>query len=118
MADMDQELRAIVHQHEADIQVIKSDLGTLRASTISNGQKLDKLFDAIQRRAGTTLDDLAKWLQIMVLGSALIGGVVTSIVYVAGNSNAAELALLRDRVERIHGSFGWEPSLVKREGKN
>lgn len=109
----DEALHEIVQEHHADIQVIKSDLSTLRASTISNGQKLDRLIETIQRKSGTTADELLKWLQVLVLASALIGGVVAGIVYVAGNSIAADIALAKYRIDALYGSFEWEPKLQK-----
>lgn len=101
------DVRAMVQEHHADIQVIKSDLGTLRASTISNGQKLDRLVEIIQKRAGTTVEDLAKWLQVFTLGAALTGGVVTAIVYVAGNINAADLAVIQYRMKEVEERVSW-----------
>lgn len=104
---MTDDVRAMVQEHHADIQVIKADLATLRASTISNGQKLDRLFEIIQKRAGTTVEDLAKWLQVFTLGAALIGGVVTAIVYVAGNINAASLAVMEYRLKQTEERASW-----------
>lgn len=94
-------LNALVNQHEADIQIIKADMSAVKASTVSILAKVDALSSAIMSRGQTTVTDIAQWLQILVLGSALIGGIVTGIIYIATNNAAAEMAVMQYRIDKV-----------------
>ena len=80
------ELHSVVAEHTADIQVIKSKLGTLEASTLDNGRKLDKVIEAVNRAGSATMDNIAFRLAVVKDMAVLVAMAVAAIVYVSSNA--------------------------------
>lgn len=112
-----------VDQHDKEIALLRRDVAGIQTSVSHLAEaadkqtaKLDQIATALHAKGATTMSDIASWLQVLVMAAALITGVVSGIVYVAGNANSVDVALLKYKMERLYGSFGWEPS-VRRETK-
>lgn len=121
---MSEDLRAIIHRHDASIQVIEADLNTLRSSTLDIGRKMDRVLDGLKASGTASIDDVAKRFQIMTHVALIIGAVVSGIVYVSGNASmvaniatvkeeAARMAVIEHRLDNIYGSFGWHARIKK-----
>lgn len=114
------DLRHKVAEHDREIGALRTDIATMTSTvshldrTVQTGfSKLD-IFMSKQNEAKThTLDDLVKWLQVAALSAALIGGIVSGIVYIASNSNAVDVALIKYKMAQLYSSFGWEPTIER-----
>lgn len=116
-ADTD-DLRQRVTTLDREVAGLRTDVAGITTSvahldrTISAGfEKMDRFIGKANETRGATLESIKRVLEILLYSSLLLGGAVGGIVYIASHLNAVDVALLRYRVERIYGSFGWEPTI-------
>lgn len=110
-----------IARHDRDIAGIKTDLAALTQDVKHLDVSLKEAFSEIKQfmtahpaRSGVSLNTIAKVLQIAAYGAALVGATVTTIVYVASNSNAVEIALMRERLSHYtNGPAAPEPHAVR-----
>lgn len=114
-ADND-DLRQRVTRLDSEVAAIRTDVAGVMTSvahldrSVSAGfEKLDRFISKSNDTKGNTVANVKAVLEILLISSLLVGGAVGGIVYIASNLNAVDVALLRYRVERIYGSFGWDP---------
>lgn len=119
---MTEELNKTVTRHDRELIEIRSELGVLTTgmagltkSVDAIASKLSGIADDVRHRDHTSVKDINGYLQIATYATVLIAAIVSGIVYIAGNSNQVDLALIKYRVDRLHGSFGWEPSIKRSE---
>lgn len=110
----DVHLRDKVAEHDRDLAIIRRDFAVVQATVeqstarmSSLSDKIDKLTDTLSKSASTSMSDIKDGLQVVVLAAAIIGGAVSSIVYVAGNANSVDIAVLRQKVDRVENGFNW-----------
>ena len=117
------DLKAKVDRHDRDISSIRSDVEHM--SKAIDGVKSDtsRIFEKLDsalmtsRTSGTfTLANVNAALGVCVNMAILIAGVVGGIVYVAGNANSQETAVLSLKVDQIYSSYAWRP-VVRREAE-
>lgn len=117
-------LAAQILAHDREISEMRADISALGTNTkhIADGQKLlaqkfDDIAHAISSRGRASVSEVASYLQVIALLFAIVGATVSGIVYVAGNANSSRLDLLHYKVDRLYGSFGWEPAIRRDDGK-
>jgi hypothetical protein len=116
----DDPIRQQVAEHAQDLAELRAGMAGLRANVDTMAEttrtilkKMDGLAESVGQRGRASVSDIASWLQVVVLLGAIIGSTVTGIVYISGNANASKLGLLEYRMDRMYGSFGWEPLIRK-----
>lgn len=101
-------------EHDRDLVVLRRDISAVQQSVevlagVVRGQdsKLDDIANLVRAKGATTMEDIARVLQVVLMGFALISGIVTGIVYIAGNANrttdisaVADAAVMRYRMEQ------------------
>lgn len=107
-AVMADELRARVEDNTRDIALVRRDLAVVQTGLNQLGdtigglvKKIDSLGSSISDRGRYSIQDMAAAMQVIVLGFALISGVVSGIVYISGNATASEMALLKAKVAEM-----------------
>ena len=102
---------------EKDLHQVRSDVGELKDGQAIMAQNMTAqhadLKALITESKSLGLSDIKDRVQLVLMLFALIGGVVSGIVYVASNSNAGEFAVLKYQMERLYGSFGWEAKIKR-----
>jgi hypothetical protein len=98
-----------VDAHDRDLAIVRGDIAGMNKSVEhlssavrAQDEKLDNIITEIRRHGTTTIKDVASVLQVMVLGGALISGIVTMVVYIASGANSAELAVMKHKVDRMY----------------
>lgn len=110
---MSDELRARVEDNTRDIALVRRDLAVVQTGLTQLGdtigglvKKIDSLGSSISDRGRYSIQDMAAAMQVIVLGFALISGVVSGIVYISGNATASEMALLKAKVAEMDKKVG------------
>lgn len=104
---MSNDLHSRVDHTEKELSLIRRDFAAVQAVVTQQStalsalaEKIDDISKTFHKTMHTSLSEVAQILQVIVYCTAIIGAVVTGIVYVAGNSNSAEMAVARYRLER------------------
>ena len=113
-------LRDRADKADKEIAFVRRDMAGLQAAVthLSAGQErqsriLDDIAKAVHAKGTTTIAEIAQTLQVLVYGTVLIAAVVSGIVYIAGNAQNAEIALLKERMSQIRSAFGWQVQIRK-----
>lgn len=124
MSDPTQHARLLdqIAEHDKDLAQLRVDISGVQTAVkhVADGQKLlastlDEIRNALGARGKASVQEVAAYLQVVALLFAIAGGTVSGIVYIASNAQASKVELLQYRIDRMYGSFGWEPT-VKRTG--
>lgn len=88
------EINRQLSDHDRDLALVRRDIVAvqhgvemLAGAVRSQDGKLDELVNLVRQKGTATLDDIARTLQVVLMGFGLISGVVAGIVYIAGNAN-------------------------------
>lgn len=105
---------------DKEIAFVRRDMAGLQAAVthLSAGQErqsriLDDIAKAVHAKGTTSIAEIAQMMQVLVYGTVLIAAVVSGIVYIAGNAQNSEIALLKERMSQFRSGFGWQVQIKK-----
>lgn len=118
---MAQNLESRISKHDAEIAGIRADIRNVQAgldgvasnlSGVSSAMGDIKTFMQLTQanKPLPAIEQLRAYLGIAQNLGVLMAMVVASIVYVAGNANSGDLALMRHRLEKIDRAIEWRPT--------
>ncbi len=90
-----------------EISHLSQGLDDVRNSLGRQSGKLDEMLAYITSTRVVTIDHILKVMQVIVFGVIIMGSVVGSIVYVAGNANSVQMALMQNNLNRLQSVLGW-----------
>ncbi len=108
-----------LRDHDQSIGSLHRDMVEIRATMNHMTTSMDEVVDQIKgltkivaQHGKTTIAEIAQWLTVAVLASALIAGVVSGIVYVSSGANDVPLALLKYRLDQLERNQSYTRSFA------
>jgi len=96
---------------EGDVRSLRTSVAELargqEAITTQMQEQHGELRDLLRQNTTTTLTDVSKIMQVIVMGGAILSATIGGIIYVSGNANSARLALLEYKMSSIFGTTRW-----------
>lgn len=95
------EISSILAHHDNSLSVLGNRMSSVESTLASLGTKLDQVVHAITTAQARPRMELKDILQIVLMGSTLIGASVTAILWISGTTSSVEINAIKQNIASV-----------------